>query len=50
MNGPCRSLFVDHEPAVVTRREERVDWTLDGPKRGRLARWLVALGARRDGD
>ena len=41
------SLFVD-EPEVVTRREERVDWTLDRPKRGRPPRWLVALRARQD--
>lgn len=45
----CRSgsLFLD-EAAIVVRRFERVDWTLDQPRRGRPPRWLVALRARED--
>ena len=41
------SLFLD-EPEIVVRRRERVDWTLDQPRRGRPPRWLVALRARQD--
>jgi hypothetical protein len=41
------SLFVD-EPEIVVRRLERVDWTLDHPRRGRPPRWLVAQRDRQD--
>ncbi len=41
------SLLVD-ELEIVVRRVERVDWTLETPRRGRPPRWLVALRATQD--
>ena len=42
-----RSLFLD-EPQTLVRRSERIDWTLEQPRRGRPPRWLVALREPRD--
>jgi hypothetical protein len=39
------SLYLD-EPETIVRREERLEWLADAPRRGRPPRWLVALRAQ----
>lgn len=42
-----RSLFLENAQTIV-QRMERIDWTLEQPRRGRPPGWLVALRDRHD--
>lgn len=42
-----RSLFLDQCETVV-QRQEKVDWSLERPRRGRPPRWLLDARSQRD--